>query len=83
VEEGNRKCEVVSVLATTGASVETICHPGVGGQQGGEAGAGQEGGGGQRGGTEGQAGLHELTGHHASQLQGLVLCRECSQKLQC
>jgi hypothetical protein len=61
-EEGNMKCEVVSVLATDGAPVETICHSVVGGQHGGEAGAVQ-GGGGQRGGgrgggLEGQAGYH-------------------------
>ena len=83
-EEGNMKCDVVSVMATAGASVETICHPGVGGQHGGEA--GQEAGGSQRGGgrgPEGQAGHHELPGHHASQPQGLVLCGECSQELQC
>ena len=44
-EVGNMKCEVVSVLATDGAPVETICHSVVGGQHGGKAGAVQGGGG--------------------------------------
>jgi hypothetical protein len=65
-EEGNMKCDVVSVMATAGASVETICHPGVGGQHGGEA--GQEAGGSQRGGgrgPEGQAGHDALRNSNA------------------
>ena len=85
-EVGNMKCEVVSVMATAGAPVGTICHPGVGGQHGGEAGqvgGGSQRGGGRGGGPEGQSGHHELPGHHASQPQGLVLCGECSQELQC
>ena len=69
-EEGDMKYEVVNVLATTGAPVKTICHPGVDGQHGGEAGDGQRDGG-CVGGPEEQA------GHHASQLQRLVLCGEC------